>query len=78
MFYVLPKCAFMSKTVATGLCPKRGLNLAKRQLFASVIQGTNIIVGLELLTTGTNVTTVLCAQGKKFEPIQAIRFAVGC
>ena len=42
------------------LCPKNGLNLAKKWLFASVIQDTNVIVGLKLLTTGTNVTTVLC------------------
>ena len=48
------------------LCPKGGLNLAKLWLFTSVImQDTNLIVSLKLLTTGTNVTTVLCAQGKK-------------
>ena len=47
------------------LCPKSGLNLAKRWLFISVIQNTNVIVGLKLLTIGTNVTTVLCTQGKK-------------
>ena len=35
------------------LCPKSGLNMAKRWLFTSVIQGTNVIVDLKLLTTGT-------------------------
>ena len=49
------------------LCPKRGLNLAKRWLFASVIQDTKVIVGLKLLTTGTNVRTLLCAQGKEIK-----------
>ena len=39
--------------------------MAKRWLSTSVIQDTNVIDGFELLTTGTNVTTVLCAQGKK-------------
>ena len=54
------------------LCPKPlhpllkiGLNLAKRGLFTSVIQDTNVIVGLKLLSTGTNMITMLCAQGKK-------------
>ena len=50
------------------LCPKPlspGLDLAKRSLFASFVQDTNVTVGLKLLTTGTNVTTVLCEQGKK-------------
>ena len=48
------------------LCPKllpplskSGLNLAKMWLFTSVIQDTNVINGLKLLATGTNVTTVL-------------------
>ena len=41
------------------------LDLAKRWLFALFIQGTNVIVGLKLLTTGANVKTVLCEQGKK-------------
>ena len=30
------------------LCPKCGLNLAKRWLFTSVIQDTNVTVGLKL------------------------------
>ena len=54
------------------LCPKsfppmskKWANLAKRWLFISAFQDTNVIVGLRLLTTGTNVTTVFCAQGKK-------------
>ena len=40
------------------LCPKRGLHLAKKLLCTLVIQDTNVIVGLKLLTTRTNVTTV--------------------
>ena len=47
------------------LCSKSGLNLAKRWLFTSVVKDTNGIVGLQLLTNGTNVAMVLCAQGKK-------------
>ena len=47
------------------LCPESELNLAKRWPFASFIQDTTVIVGLKLLTTGTNVTTMLCATGKK-------------
>ena len=39
--------------------------MAKRWLFTSVIQDTNVIVGLKLLTTGTNVTTVLLCTGKE-------------
>ena len=35
---------------------KSGLNLAENWLFTSVIQDTNVIVDLKLLTTGTNVT----------------------
>ena len=41
--YVLPKRAFMSKTVA--IFVQNGPNLAKRWLFTSVIQGTNAVVG---------------------------------
>ena len=55
----------MSRTVAIDLCPKSGLNLAKRWLSKTNIQDTKVIVGLKLLTTGTKVTTVVCAQGKK-------------
>ena len=40
------------------LCPESRFNWTKRWLFTSVIQDTNIIVGLTLLTTETNVTTV--------------------
>ena len=47
------------------LCPKSGLNLPKKWLFTSVIQDTNVIVGLKLVTTETNVATMLCAKGKK-------------
>ena len=62
--YVLPKGAFMSKTVVT-FVQKVGLIWPKKWPFTSIIQDTNVIVGLKLLTTGTNVTTVLRAQGKK-------------
>ena len=43
------------------LCPKSGLNLAKKWLFTSFIQDINVIliVGLQLFITGTNVTTLL-------------------
>ena len=51
------------------LCPKSGLNLAETWLFTSFIQDINVIVGLKLLTTGTNVTTVLCEQGKKLNMV---------
>ena len=51
----------MSKTVPT-FVQKGRLNLAKRWLFTSFIQDTSVIVGLKLLTTGTNVTRVLCEQ----------------
>ena len=44
---------------------KSGLNLAKMWIFTSVIQDTNVIVGLQLVATGTNMRTVLCVQGKK-------------
>ena len=56
--YVLPKVEFMPKTVA---------NFVQKwaYLFISVVQDTNVTVGLTLLTTRKNVTTVLCAQGKK-------------
>ena len=62
--YVLSKCAFMCKTVAT-FVQTVGLICLRGGFFTSVIQDTNVIVGLKLLTTGTNVTRVLCAQGKK-------------
>ena len=42
-----------------------GLNLAKGWLFTSVIKDTNVIVGLKVLITRKNLTTVLCPQGKK-------------
>ena len=51
--YVLPKGAFMSRTGAT-FVQKVGL----------AIQDTDVIVGFKLLTIGTNVTMVMCAQGK--------------
>ena len=51
----------MSKTVAT-FVQKVGSVWLKGGPFTSIIQGTNVIVGLKLLTTGTNVTSVLCAQ----------------
>ena len=44
---------------------KSELNLAEGWLFTSVIQDTNVIVGLKVLITRKNLTTVLCAQGKK-------------
>ena len=47
------------------LCPKSGLNLAKRWLFTSAVQDTNVIVGLKLLTTGTN-NGILCT-GKEIK-----------
>ena len=52
----------VSSFVQKGKC---GLNLAKGWLFTSVIQDTNVIVGLKVLITMKNLTTVLCAQGKK-------------
>ena len=39
--------------------------ILKRWLFTSAVQDTNVIVGLKLLTTWTNVATVFFAQGKK-------------
>ena len=62
--YVLLKGAFISETIAT-FVQKAGLIWLEGIFFTSVIQDTNVIVGLKLLTTGTNVTAVLCAQGKK-------------
>ena len=44
----------MCKTVDTFI-----QKVAKKCLFTSVIQDTNVLVGFRLLTTGTNVTTVL-------------------
>ena len=46
------------------LCPKPLPPLSKKVAFTSVIQDTNLIVGLKLLTTGTKVRTVLCTQTK--------------
>ena len=61
----LSKGAFMSKTVAT-FVQKVGLIWLKlKVVFTLFIQDTNVIVGLKLLTTGTNMTKVLCEQGKK-------------
>ena len=54
--YVLPKGVLMWET-ATTFVQKVGLIW----LFASVIYHTNVIDGLKFFTTGTNVTTVLCA-----------------
>ena len=58
------------------LCPKPLLHFsnrwalfAERWLFTSVIQDINVTVGLKLLTTGPNVTMVLCAQGKKLNMV---------
>ena len=62
--YVFPKGAFLSKTVAT-IVQKVGLIWLKVGFLASVVQDTNVIVGLKLLATGTNMATLLCAQGKK-------------
>ena len=45
--YVLLKGAFMSKNI-----PKNGLNLAKKCLFTSVIQDTNVLFGFKLLPLG--------------------------
>ena len=59
----LSKGAFMSKTVAT-FVKKVGLIWLKGG-FSLFIQDTNVIVGLKLLTTGTNMTKVLCEHGKK-------------
>ena len=58
----------MSKIVSSFVQKaKSGLNLAKGWLFTctSVIQDTGVIVGLKVLITGKNLTTVLCAQGKE-------------
>ena len=63
--YNLSKNGFILKTAAMHLCPKCSLNLATRWLFTSIIQYTNAILGLKLLTIGTNVTKVFCVQRKK-------------
>ena len=53
--HVMSKVTVMSKTVVTFVQKvvliwlKRGLNLAKKRLFTSAIQETNVIVGLKLL-----------------------------
>ena len=60
--YAVSKGHLCPKTIAT-FVQINGLNLAKRWIFAPIIQDTNVI-GLKFLTTGTNVTTVLCVQGK--------------
>ena len=60
--YFMPKGAFMFKTA---FVQKVSLISLKGGLFASVTQDTNVIGGLKLLTTQTNVTTMLCAQGEK-------------
>ena len=49
--YVLPKSAFMFKTVATFVL-KMGLIWLKDSIFTSVIQDTNVIVGLTLFIPG--------------------------
>ena len=38
--------------------------------YTTTVHYTNVIVGLKLVTTGTNVTTVLRAQGKKLNMVQ--------
>ena len=58
----LSKRVLILKTVTTFV--KRGLNLATRWPFTSIILYTNGIVGLKLLNIGTNVTKVLCVQRK--------------
>ena len=63
--YVLSESGPILKTVTTFNCPKSGINLVTRWHFTSIIQYINVIVGLELLIIGTNVTTVfLCTEGK--------------
>ena len=64
--YVLSKSGLILKTVAI-FVQKSELNLATRWLFISIIQYTNVIVGLELLTTRTNMTTVFCVQRNKIK-----------
>ena len=60
--YVLSTSGLILKTVAT-FVQKGGLDLATRWFFTSVIQYTNVIVGLKLLTNGINMTTAfLCAE----------------
>ena len=53
----------LSKTIAT-FVQKVGLTWLKC-VFSLVIQDTNVVVGLKLLTNATNVTTALWKQGKK-------------
>ena len=69
--YVLPKGAFMSKTVVTFI-QKVGLIWLKGGLLLQLFKDTNVIVGLKLLTTSTNATTVLCAQGKRLNLVQKL------
>ena len=64
----------MSKTVASfvqkvgSIWLKGGFLLQLfRWLFTSVIQDTKVIVGLKLLTIGTNVTTVLLCTRKEIK-----------
>ena len=49
------------------LCQKSGLNLATRWLFTSIMQYTNVIIGLKLSAIETNVTTVSCVQRIKIK-----------
>ena len=44
--YVLSKAVYVQNRCH--FCPKSGFNLAKRWLVTSVIQDTNVIVGLKL------------------------------
>ena len=60
------RCIYVQ--TATTFVQKVGL-IGLKCGFISVIQDTNIIVGLKLLTTGTNVTAVLCVQGKKLNSV---------
>ena len=60
--YVLSKGTFMSETVAT-FVQKVGLSWLQGGFFL-IIQDINVIVGLKRLITGTNVTTLSCAQGR--------------
>ena len=66
---VLPKGAFMSKTVATFV-----QNMGLIWLKGGFIQDTNVTVGLKLFTAGTNVTTVLCSQAKKLRLLTHVGF----
>ena len=69
--YVLPTGALCPKSLPP--MSKKWANLAKRWLFISAFQDTNVIVGLRLLTTGTNVTTVFCAQGRNKSGLKLAR-----